>query len=215
MKKSPHLVSTETADSAQIKRASPRPSRADAEAAVRTLLAWAGDNPDRPGLAATPARVVEAYREYFAGYEGDAAAELSAAIDDDFAYDDMVVVSGIHFESHCEHHIAPFFGEAHVAYVPKARIVGLSKLARVVEIFARRLQTQEALTSEIALTIEKALDARGVAVLIRARHQCVSARSVNQANAITQTSRFLGVFDGDAALQSRFLAALAPPAVSA
>lgn len=210
MKKSPHLVSTEPEDCAPTRQAAARPSRAEAEAAVRTLLAWSGDDPDRPGLAATPARVVEAYREYFAGYEGDAAAELSAAVDDDFAYDDMVVVSGIHFESHCEHHIAPFFGEAHVAYVPNARIVGLSKLARVVEIFARRLQTQEALTSEIALTIANALDARGVAVLIRARHQCVSARSVNQANAITQTSRFLGVFENDPVLQSRFLAALAP-----
>jgi GTP cyclohydrolase IA len=189
-----------------------RPSRAEAEDAVRVLLAWAGDNPDRAGLENTPQRVVDAYLQYFAGYRADAMAELTATFEDPLGYDDMVLVKDIHFESHCEHHIAPFFGVAHVAYMPGARIVGLSKLARVVDIFARRLQTQETLTGEIATTIAKGLGAKGVAVLLSARHHCMAARSANQTHAMTQTSRFIGTFESDAALRARFIAAVHGPA---
>lgn len=183
-----------------------RPTRQEAEDAVRTLLAWAGDDPTRPGLKETPSRVAEAYGEYFAGYRQDAEAELATAFDDTAGYSDMVMLSGIRFESHCEHHIAPFMGKAHVAYIPNGRIVGLSKIARVVEIFAHRLQTQEALTSEIALMIGKGLDAKGVAVMMNAEHQCVAMRGVRQANVATITCHFLGRFESDESLRARFIA---------
>ena len=183
-----------------------RPTRQEAEDAVRTLLAWAGDDPARPGLRETPGRVAEAYGEYFAGYRQDPEAELATAFEETAGYNDMVMLSGIRFESHCEHHIAPFMGKAHVAYVPNGRIVGLSKIARVVEIFAHRLQTQEALTAEIALTIEKGLDAKGVAVMMTAEHQCVAMRGVRQANVSTITSHFLGRFESDEGLRARFIA---------
>jgi len=183
-----------------------RPSRAEAEEAVRTLLAWAGDDPTRAGLQETPARVADAYGEYFSGYRADAIAELSATFETPAGYDDLVLLKDIAFESHCEHHIAPFIGLAHVAYVPGARIAGLSKLARVVEIFGRRLQTQENLTSDIALAIETALKPKGVAVMLSAEHQCMSMRGVRQRHVTTVTSRFTGVFDSDAALRDRFFA---------
>lgn len=182
-----------------------RPSRAEAEDAVRTLLAWAGDDPSRPGLADTPSRVADAYGEYFSGYRADAAAELATTFEETSGYDDIVLLKDIRFESHCEHHIAPFSGVAHVAYMPSGRIVGLSKLARVVEIFARRLQTQETLTGEIALAIAGALAPKGVAVMMSAEHTCMSARGVRQPHVTTVTSRFLGSFDTDAALRDRFL----------
>ncbi|HVZ05332.1 GTP cyclohydrolase I FolE [Hyphomicrobium sp.] len=185
-----------------------RPSRAEAEEAVRTLLAWSGDNPARPGLEKTPARVADAFGEYFSGYGADALQELASAIEEAAGYADMVLLKDIVFESHCEHHIAPFFGVAHVAYVPSTRIVGLSKLARVVDIFARRLQTQERLTSEIAAAIEEGLNAKGVAVMMSARHHCMAARSVRQANVATVTFRFLGAFEEDTALRDRFMAAV-------
>jgi GTP cyclohydrolase I len=175
---------------------------------VRTLLAWSGDNPARPGLEKTPARVADAFGEYFSGYGADALQELASAIEEAAGYADMVLLKDIVFESHCEHHIAPFFGVAHVAYVPSTRIVGLSKLARVVDIFARRLQTQERLTSEIAAAIEEGLNAKGVAVMMSARHHCMAARSVRQANVATVTFRFLGAFEEDTALRDRFMAAV-------
>jgi GTP cyclohydrolase I len=182
-----------------------RPTRAEAEEAVRTLLAWAGDDPSRPGLIDTPARVAEAYGEYFSGYRADARAELSSTFEETSGYDDIVLLRDIRFDSHCEHHIAPFAGVAHVAYIPNGRIVGLSKLARAVEIFARRLQTQETLTGEIALAIEDALQPKGVAVMMSAEHQCMSARGVRQPHVTTVTSRFLGAFDKDPATRDRFL----------
>ena len=183
-----------------------RPSRAEAEDAVRTLLAWAGDDPLRPGLKDTPSRVADAYGEYFSGYRADARAELSTTFEETSGYDDIVLLRDIRFERHCEHHIAPFAGLAHVAYMPSGRIVGLSMLARVVEIFARRLQTQETLTGEIAVAIEDALAAKGVAVMMSAEHTCMSARGVRQPHVSTVTSRFLGSFLDDASLRDRFLA---------
>lgn len=182
-----------------------RPTRQEAEEAVRTLLAWAGDDPARAGLLATPGRVAEAYREYFSGYAANAHDELSATFEDTSGYDDMVLLKDIRFESHCEHHIAPFLGLAHVAYLPAGRIVGLSKLARVVEIYAKRLQTQENLTSEIASAIDTALKPRGVAIMMSAEHQCMSARSVKQPHVTTVTSKFIGAFETDAALRERFV----------
>lgn len=182
-----------------------RPTRAEAEDAVRTLLAWTGDDPARAGLKETPARVVEAYGEYFSGYKADAVAELSATFEDPKGYNDIVLLKDVAFESHCEHHIAPFIGVAHVAYIPAGRIVGLSRLARAVEIYARRLQTQEALTGDIAAAIEKALDPKGVAVMLSAEHQCMSMRGVRQRNVATMSTRFIGAFATDEALRTRFL----------
>jgi GTP cyclohydrolase I len=192
---------------AQVATLSPRrPSRAEAEEAVRTLIAWSGDNPARPGLEKTPQRVVTAFTEYFSGYKGDARAELAATFEEPSGYNDMVLLKGISFESHCEHHIAPFFGIAHVAYIPTSRIVGLSKIAKVVDIFARRLQTQETLTSEIAAAIADGLKAKGVAVMLSARHHCMAARGARQPGVATVTFRFLGAFEQDAALRDRFMA---------
>lgn len=186
-----------------------RPTRADAEEAVRTLLAWAGDDPSRPGLKDTPVRVADAYLEYFSGYKADAVAELSATFEEPRGYDDIVLVKDIRFESHCEHHIAPFAGLAHVAYIPSGGIVGLSKLARAVEIYARRLQTQETLTGDIAMAIESALKPRGVAVMLSAEHQCMSMRGVRQRGATTVTTRFLGQFETDQSLRDHFMVMIA------
>jgi GTP cyclohydrolase IA len=188
-----------------------RPSRAEAEDAVRTLLAWAGDDPTRAGLIDTPSRVADAYGEYFSGYRADAAAELATTFEETSGYDDIVVLKDIRFESHCEHHIAPFAGVAHVAYMPSGRIVGLSKLARVVEIYARRLQTQETLTGEIALAIQDTLQPKGVAVMMSAEHTCMSARGVRQPHVTTITSRFLGTFERDPSMRDRFLGLVNAP----
>jgi GTP cyclohydrolase I len=182
-----------------------RPSREDALAAVRTLLAWAGDNPDREGLLDTPQRVVDAYGEWFAGYNGDPATELSRTFEDVQGYDDMVMLRGIDVQSHCEHHMAPFLGKAWVAYMPTGKVVGLSKLARVVEIFARRLQTQETMTMQIADAICDELAPAGVAVLIDAEHQCMSTRGVHHHDVSTITTQFRGVFKTDKMLQQRFM----------
>jgi GTP cyclohydrolase IA len=190
-----------------------RPTRQEAEEAVRTLLAWAGDDPARPGLRETPARVTDAYGEYFSGYKADAAAELATTFEDPAGYGDMVLLKDIRFESHCEHHIAPFYGVAHVAYIPSGRIVGLSKLARVVEIHARRLQTQEALTSEIASAIMHGLDAKGAAVMLSAEHQCISMRGVRQHDVKAITMRLLGAFESEDAWRSRFLSMVQSPQV--
>lgn len=183
-----------------------RPTRAEAEAAVRTLLAWAGDDPDRAGLRQTPQRVVEAYSEYFGGYAQDPIALLTEpSVDDVCGYDDIVMLANIEVVSHCEHHIAPFTGRATVAYLPGARVTGLSRLARVVGVLSRRLQTQEALTAQIAETLDMGLEPRGVAVLIEAEHQCIAARGIRQQGLKASTTRFLGSFADDAALQTRFL----------
>jgi GTP cyclohydrolase I len=183
----------------------PRPSRGEAEAAVRTLIAWAGDDPGREGLLETPARVIDAFEEYFAGYRLDPIDVLSRTFEEAGGYDDLVMLRDIRVESHCEHHMAPFLGVAHVAYLPRGRILGLSKIARVVQIFAKRLQTQETLTAQIAGAIEDALKPRGVAVLIEAEHQCMSMRGVHQPGVKTITTRFTGALETDASYRDRFL----------
>ena len=183
-----------------------RPTREQAEAAVRTLLAWAGDNPRRDALRDTPARVAAAYGEYFEGYAHDPVELLRASTFENASdYDDMVVLRDITFTSHCEHHVTPFVGRAHVAYIPGGPIVGLSRLARVVEVLAHRLQTQENLTSEIAAAIETALAPKGVAVMIEAEHQCMAARGVHQMGVGTMTTRFLGSFANNEARIARFM----------
>ena len=182
-----------------------RPSREQALEAVRTLLAWAGDDPDRPGLVDTPKRVVDAYAEWFEGYDADVAKELSRTFEDVQGYDDMVLLRDIEVESHCEHHMAPFLGKAYVAYMPNEKVVGISKLARVVEIFSRRLQTQEVLTNQIAEAIESHLQPAGVAVMIDAEHQCMTTRGVHHRHVSTITTRFTGDFKTDSALKDRFL----------
>ena len=182
-----------------------RPSREQALEAVRTLLAWAGDDPNREGLKDTPKRVVDAYAEWFDGYDADAAKELSRTFEDVQGYDDMVLLRDIEVESHCEHHMAPFLGKAYVAYIPNEKVVGISKLARVVEIYARRLQTQEVLTNQIAEAIESNLQPQGVAILIDAEHQCMTTRGVHHRNVSTITTQFRGVFKTDTSLRDRFL----------
>ncbi len=185
-----------------------KPSREQAEEAVRTLLAWAGDDPTRPGLANTPKRVVDAYEERFSGYGEDPAAELARTFEDVSGYSDMILLRDVRLESHCEHHIAPFTGIAHVAYLPNRRVVGLSKLARIVDIFARRLQVQESLTAQIGETIQKVLRPNGVAVMIRAAHQCMALRVTNQPDAIMETTHFTGVFRNEESWRRRFLDAV-------
>ena len=182
-----------------------RPSREQAMEAVRTLIAWAGDNPDRPGLIDTPKRVVDAYGEWFDGYDADVEKELSRTFEDVQGYDDMVLLRDIEVESHCEHHMAPFLGKAYVAYIPNEKVVGISKLARVVEIFSRRLQTQETLTQLIAEAIESHLQPHGVAILIDAEHQCMTTRGVHHKHVSTITTQFTGDFKTDRDLQRRFL----------
>ena len=185
--------------------AAKRPTREAAEAAVRTLIAWAGDNPDRPGLIETPKRVVDAYREFYAGYDEDATGALERTFDEIGSYDDMVVVRDIPFYSHCEHHMVPFIGKAHIAYYPTDKVVGLSKLARVVGTFAHRLQTQERLTSDVITAIDEILKPRGIAVLIEAEHQCMTLRGVKAHGASTVTTQFTGVFRDDPSEQIRFM----------
>ena len=184
----------------------PRPSRAEAEAAVAVLLAWAGDDPAREGLLDTPARVVRAFSELFAGYGEDPAEILDTVFEDMEGYDEMVLVRDIPFVSHCEHHMAPFFGKAHIAYYPERGVVGLSKLARLVEIYARRLQTQETMTSQILRALDDFLTSRGAAVLIEAEHMCMSIRGVRKPGAMTTTLRFSGLLRYDPAAQARFFA---------
>ena len=182
-----------------------KPSRDEAMAAVRTLIAWAGDDPRREGVIDTPGRVVDAFEEWFAGYAADPAKELSRTFEDVQGYDDIVMLREIEVESHCEHHMAPFLGKAYVAYMPTNRVVGISKLARVVEIFSKRLQTQETLTQQITDAITDSLKPAGVAVLIDAEHQCMTTRGVHHKHVTTITTQFTGVFKTDRALQERFL----------
>jgi GTP cyclohydrolase I len=183
----------------------PRPTRAEAEEAVRTLIAWAGDDPAREGLKETPRRVVDAYREFFRGYNENPLDELDRTFEDVAGYDDIVMLRDIDMNSHCEHHMIPFIGKAHVAYFPSEKVVGLSKLARVVEIFSRRLQTQESMTAQIAEAINRALEPKGVAVMIEAVHQCMSLRGVQKPNVATITTQFTGLFKDDPSQQQRFL----------
>lgn len=182
-----------------------RPSREKAQEAVRTLIAYAGDDPDREGLRDTPKRVTSAYDEFFAGYKECPLEVLSRTFDDVAGYDDIVMLRDIELNSHCEHHMVPFIGRAHIAYFPTDRVVGLSKLARVVEVFARRLQTQETMTAQIAETIDQVLKPKGVAVMIEAVHQCMSMRGVRKPGVATITTQFTGVFKEDQAQQARFM----------
>ena len=182
-----------------------RPTREEAMAAVRTLIAWAGDDPRREGVIDTPKRVVDAYGEWFSGYHADPAKELDRTFEDVQGYDDIVMLRDIEVESHCEHHMAAFLGKAYVAYMPTNKVVGISKLARVVEIFSRRLQTQETLTQQIADSIVDSLRPAGVAVLVDAEHQCMTTRGINHRHVSTITTQFTGVFKTDRDLQRRFL----------
>jgi GTP cyclohydrolase I len=177
----------------------------EAEEAFRTILTWMGEDPSREGLLETPKRVTKAFKEYFAGYSEDANKILEKTFGDVEGYDDMVVEKNISVTSHCEHHMAPIVGTAHVAYIPKERVVGLSKLARVVEVFSKRLQTQERLTMQIAQSLMSALDAKGVAVTIDAAHQCMTMRGIKKENATTVTNYFLGKFKEDLSIQNRYL----------
>jgi GTP cyclohydrolase I len=186
-----------------------RPDRGEAEAAVRTLLRWAGDDPLREGLAGTPARVVRAYEEFFAGYAQDPEAILARTFEEVEGYDEMVLLRDIRFESHCEHHMAPIIGVAHLAYLPDRRVVGISKLARLVEIYARRLQIQEKMTAQIANTIEAVLKPQGVAVVIEATHHCMTTRGVHKPGTALVTSRMLGRFRDDPKTRREFLGMIA------
>ena len=183
-----------------------RPSRAEAEAAVRTLLRWAGDDPDREGLVGTPDRVVRAYEEFFSGYEQDPTEILHRTFEETDGYDEMVLLRDIRLESHCEHHVVPIIGKAHVAYLPDRRVVGISKLARVVEIYSRRLQIQEKLTAQIANTINDVLQPKGVAVVIEAAHQCMTTRGIHKPGVTMVTSRMLGEFRDNPATRREFMA---------
>src|SRR3954452_16140138 len=183
----------------------PRPSREEAEAAVRTLIAFAGDDPAREGVLDTPKRVVDAYEEIFSRYRECPAEVLDRSFSETAGYDDFVLVKDIGFNSHCEHHMMPFFGKAHVAYMPTDRVVGLSKLARLVDVYARCMQTQEHLTSQVATAIDEILKPRGVAVLIEAEHMCMSLRGVTKPGALTVTSHFTGMFRDDVQEQVRFM----------
>lgn len=182
-----------------------KPTRQEAEAAVRTMLAWTGDNPDREGLVETPKRVVRAYEQFFAGYEMDPKEVLSKVFEEVEGYDEMVIVKDIRVESHCEHHIVPILGKAHVGYLPNKRIVGISKLARVVDIFGKRLQTQEVMTAQIANVINEVLEPKGVAVVMNAKHQCMTTRGVHKPESSTITSTMLGAFRENPDTRAEFM----------
>ena len=183
-----------------------RPSRDEAEQAVRTLIRWAGDDPAREGLLETPSRVVRAYEEFFAGYGQDPVDILAKTFSEVDGYDEMIVMNDIRFESHCEHHMVPIIGKAHIGYLPAHRVVGISKLARLVEVYARRLQIQEKMTVQIADTLQKVLQPKGVAVVIEAAHQCMTTRGVHKPGVALVTSRMVGAFRDDAATRREFLA---------
>jgi GTP cyclohydrolase I len=183
-----------------------RPTQAEVEAAVRTLILWTGDDPDREGLKDTPRRVARSYRELFSGYGQDPAEELGRTFEEVSGYDDLVIVKDIPFHSHCEHHMVPIIGKAHVAYLPDSRVLGLSKIARVVDMYARRLQTQEAMTAQIAGVIQDVLKPRGVAVMIEAEHMCMAMRGIKKQGSTTLTSTFTGMFRDKPEEQVRFIA---------
>jgi GTP cyclohydrolase I len=185
-----------------------RPSREQAEAAVRTLIQWAGDDPDREGLRSTPARVVRAYLEWFSGYNDDPREYLKRTFEETGGYDEVVVLRDIRFESHCEHHMAPVIGRVHIGYLPRSRVVGISKLARLVEVYARRLQIQEKMTAEIASCLDAVLKPHGVAVVTEATHQCMTTRGVHKPGVTMVTSRMVGVFRTNAETRQEFLSAI-------
>ena len=185
-----------------------RPSRAEVEAAVRTMIRWTGDDPDREDLRETPARVTRAFEEFFGGYAQDPAVFLARTFEEVGGYDEMILLRGVCFESHCEHHMAPVIGRAWVGYVPNGRVVGISKLARVVDVFARRLQVQETMTAQIADTIDRILQPKGVAVVINASHHCMTTRGVHKPDADLVTSRMLGCFRDDVQVRQEFMMAV-------
>jgi GTP cyclohydrolase I len=186
-----------------------KPTQVEAENAVRTLIAWAGDNPDREGLKETPKRVVNAYREFFSGYEEDPKKILGKTFEEVDGYDDMVLLKDMRMESHCEHHMVPFIGKACIAYLPDSKVVGISKIARLLDVFAKRLQTQETMTSQIANTINEVLKPRGVAVLIDAEHQCMTTRGIHKTGTSTVTKVMLGEFKENPKLEKKFLMLIA------
>jgi GTP cyclohydrolase I len=188
-----------------------RPSRSEALAAVRTLLKWTGDDPDREGLLGTPERVVRSFEEFFSGYETDPVEYLSRTFEEVDGYDEMIVLRDIRFESHCEHHLAPIIGRAHIGYLPNRRVVGISKLARVLEVYARRLQIQEKLTAQVANTIQEVLQPKGVGVVIDAAHQCMTTRGVHKPGMSMVTSRMLGDFRTDPSTRREFLSIIGNP----
>ncbi len=182
-----------------------RPSQKQAEDAVRTLISWAGDNPNREGLIDTPKRVVNAYREFFAGYDANPNEILGKTFEEVEGYNDMVLLKDMRMESHCEHHMVPFLGTAHIAYIPNKRVVGISKIARLLDVFSKRLQTQETMTAQIAETLNTVLKAKGVAVLIDAKHQCMTTRGIHKINTSTITKTMLGSFKNDPEMERKFL----------
>jgi len=189
-----------------------RPSKAEAEAAVRTLIRWAGDDPDREGLVGTPDRVVRSYEEFFAGYAVDPIDLLARTFEETDGYDEMVILKNIRLESYCEHHMVPIIGKIHIAYLPRNRVVGISKLARVAEVYAKRLQIQEKMTAQIANTIDEVLQPLGVAVVIEAAHQCMTTRGIHKPGVTMVTSRMLGAFREDEKTRREFLAMIGNPA---
>jgi GTP cyclohydrolase IA len=191
-----------------------KPSRQEAESAIRTLLRWAGDDPDREGLRETPQRVAKAFEEWFAGYNQDPEAYMRRTFEEVDGYDNMIVLKDIRFESHCEHHLAPIIGRAHVGYLPTNRVVGISKLARVVEAYARRLQVQEKMNAQIANTIQRVLEPRGVAVVIEATHQCMTTRGVHKTGVTMVTSTMLGDFRANEITRGEFLSVIGNPTSS-
>ena len=188
-----------------------KPTRDQAEKAVKTLIEWAGDNPEREGLVETPKRVVKAYEQFFEGYDQDPEEILTKTFEEVEGYDEMVIVKDIRLESHCEHHIVPILGKAHIGYIPNNRVVGISKLARIVDVFGKRLQTQETMTSQIANVIQKVLDPKGVAVVIDASHQCMTTRGVHKPESSTVTSAMKGVFKENPVTRNEFLSFVTLP----
>ena len=182
-----------------------RPSVKEAEAAVKTLIAWAGDNPNREGLLETPKRVVNAYREFFSGYDVNPDEILGKTFEDVGGYDDIVLLKDMRVESHCEHHMVPFIGKAHIAYIPNKKVVGISKIARLLDVYGKRLQTQETMTAQIADTINKVLKPKGVAVIIDAKHQCMTTRGIHKINTTTITKRMLGSLKNDPEMEKKLL----------
>lgn len=214
MSKKPLSVVEKQAKDEAPARAQPRPGRADAEEAVRTLIRWAGDDPSREGLLDTPARVVRSYEEFFSGYDADPVEILKRTFEEVEGYDEIVLLRDIRFESHCEHHIAPIIGRAHLAYLPHRRVVGISKLARLVEIYAKRLQIQEKMTVQIANAIQDVLEPKGVAVVVEAAHQCMTTRGVHKPGVTMVTSRMLGAFRSDPSTRREVLSMIGSPAAS-
>ena len=201
------LDNAPTIDAVQLndRNSHPGVSRAEAEMAVRTLLKWAGDDPEREGLIDTPARVAKAYEEFFSGYDSDPQQMLARTFEEVEGYNDIVLLQDIAFQSHCEHHVVPISGTAHIAYLPDNKVVGISKLARVLDAYARRLQTQETMTAQIASCINGALRPRGVAVIVKAQHQCMTSRGVNKPGVAMVTRTFTGVFKDDPAMEMRLM----------